>query len=91
MRRQTDATTASSSSTAALTPFPSVEHRVNTSTESWARDLRTVFDDARDRFSDISWESDSGERVWAHKGGLVSGRLLTAALVYVRAPSALKS
>lgn len=53
----------------ALTPFPTVEARVHESTELWARDLRSLFEHARDRFADVSWETDSGDRVWAHKGG----------------------
>jgi hypothetical protein len=40
------------------------------STEVWARDLRAVFEHAKERFGDVSWESeDGGERIWGHKGG----------------------
>lgn len=53
---------------AALTPFPTVEDRVQQSTELWTKDLRQLFEVARERFSDVSWETDIGERVWAHKG-----------------------
>lgn len=50
-------------------PIPSVERRVAESTEIWARDLRSLFGHARDRFGDVSWESEEGgERIWAHKG-----------------------
>lgn len=56
------------STSTALTPFPTIEDRVQQSTELWARDLRQLFEDARDRFSDVSWETDTGDRVWAHKG-----------------------
>lgn len=54
----------------ALTPFPTIEDRVTQSTELWARDLRRLFEDARQLFSDVSWETDIGDRVWAHKGAL---------------------
>lgn len=66
--RRTDGIAATTTTTG-LTPFPTVENRVNASTDLWANDLRTVFEEARDRFADISWESETGERVWAHKGG----------------------
>ncbi|CAK9782341.1 unnamed protein product [Cutaneotrichosporon oleaginosum] len=61
------------------TPFPDVDARVHQSIALWASDLRQLFDDARDRFPDVSWETDAGDRVWAHK-----------AIVYVRAPKAFK-
>ncbi|BEI95000.1 uncharacterized protein CcaverHIS019_0705810 [Cutaneotrichosporon cavernicola] len=60
-------------------PFPTIDDRVQQSIDLWARNLRTLFDDARERFSDVSWETDIGDRVWAHK-----------AIVYVRAPKAFK-
>lgn len=50
-------------------PIPSVERRVSESTEIWARDLRSLFEHARERFGDVTWESEEGgERIWAHKG-----------------------
>lgn len=64
MRRPPD----SASSASALTPFSSVEECVHQSTELWARDLRSLFEHAVDRFADVSWETDSGDRIWAHKG-----------------------
>lgn len=55
--------------------FPSVEDRVENSTEVWARELRSLFDHAKERFGDVSWESEGdgfsgqlGDRVWGHKG-----------------------
>lgn len=49
--------------------FPTVENRVEASTELWARDLRSLFDHAKERFGDVSWETDSGgDRIWGHKG-----------------------
>jgi hypothetical protein len=56
------------------TPFPHVDERVHQSIQLWARDLRTLFDEARDRFSDVSWETDAGDRVWAHKGAWASAQ-----------------
>ena len=39
------------------------------STEEWARDLRALFNAAKERFGDVSWESEEGgDRVWGHKG-----------------------
>jgi hypothetical protein len=47
----------------------SVERRVTESTEIWARDLRSLFEHAKERFGDVTWESEEGgERIWAHKG-----------------------
>jgi hypothetical protein len=52
-----------------LLPFDTVERRVELSTEEWARDLRALFEHAKERFGDVSWESDQeGDRVWGHKG-----------------------
>ena len=52
-----------------LARFPSVESRVEVSTEEWARDLRALFNAAKERFGDVSWESEEGgDRVWGHKG-----------------------
>jgi hypothetical protein len=49
--------------------FPSVEDRVEISTEGWAKDLRGLFHAAKERFGDVSWESEEGgDRVWGHKG-----------------------
>jgi len=46
-----------------------VESRVEVSTEEWARDLRALFNAAKERFGDVSWESEEGgDRVWGHKG-----------------------
>jgi hypothetical protein len=54
-----------------LDPIPSVEKRVSASTEIWARDLRSLFEHAKERFGDVTWESEEGgERIWAHKGRL---------------------
>jgi len=55
-----------------LPDFPSVEERVAESTEIWARDLRSLFEHAKERFGDVSWESEDdedGSRIWGHKGG----------------------
>ncbi len=63
-----------SKSTHLLPDFPSVEDRVAESTEIWARDLRALFEHAKERFGDVSWESENlGEegRVWGHKGGSI--------------------
>jgi len=57
-----------SGSAAALTPFATVEALVQRSTDLWARDLRSLFEHARDRFADVSWETDNSARIWAHKG-----------------------
>ncbi|EIW68712.1 hypothetical protein TREMEDRAFT_12167, partial [Tremella mesenterica DSM 1558] len=57
-----------------------VEDSVAVSTDIWARDLRALFEHAKDRFGDVSWESeDGGERIWGHK-----------AVIYARAPKAFK-
>jgi hypothetical protein len=49
--------------------FASVEDRVEQSTEIWARDMKSLFEHAKDRFGDVSWETDLGdERIWGHKG-----------------------
>lgn len=56
------------SSALALNQFPSVEDRVALSTNQWADDLRGIYNNARDRFSDVAWETDTGERIFAHKG-----------------------
>jgi hypothetical protein len=59
-----------SSTTSPSASFPTVEDGVAESTEVWARDLRAVFEHAKERFGDVSWESeDGGERIWGHKGG----------------------
>lgn len=53
----------------AFLPPETVERRVEISTEEWARDLRALFVHAKERFGDVSWESEEGqERVWGHKG-----------------------
>ena len=54
-----------------LPDFPSVEQCVAESTEIWARDLRSLFEHAKERFGDVSWESEGSEdvqRIWGHKG-----------------------
>jgi hypothetical protein len=53
-----------------ISDIPTVEERVSYSTEVWARELRALFEHAKDRFGDVSWESDEGHgaRVWGHKG-----------------------
>lgn len=49
--------------------IPTVERSVSDSTEIWARDLRSLFEHAKERFGDVTWESEEGgERIWAHKG-----------------------
>lgn len=59
---------ASSPSSSALAKTSAV------STESWQRDLKTLFDHAKERFPDVVWELtsdyDTGaqEDVWGHKG-----------------------
>jgi hypothetical protein len=51
--------------------FATVETAVSDSTELWARDLQALFEHARDRFGDVSWETELGsERIWGHKGEL---------------------
>jgi hypothetical protein len=72
--------------------IPSVENRVSASTEIWARDLRSLFEHAKERFGDVSWESEEGgERIWAHKGGSNSKTWIVetnvVAVIYARAPS----
>jgi hypothetical protein len=52
-----------------LSHVPTVERRVSDSTEIWARDLRSLFEHAKERFGDVTWESEEGgTRIWAHKG-----------------------
>ena len=60
-----------------LNPIPTVERRVSDSTEVWARDLRSLFEHAKERFGDVTWESEEGgSRIWAHKGrSLFVGRV----------------
>lgn len=69
---------------------------MSASTEIWARDLRSLFEHAKARFGDVSWESEEGgERIWAHKGELIAPCLhlrsskltLISAVIYARAPS----
>lgn len=49
--------------------FATVEAAVSDSTELWARDLKALFEHAKDRFGDVSWETElGGERIWGHKG-----------------------
>jgi hypothetical protein len=54
--------------------IPTVEQRVSESTEIWAKELRSLFDRAKDRFGDVSWESEetreyvANDRIWGHKG-----------------------
>lgn len=72
-------------------PFETVERRVEISTEEWARDLRSLFEHSKERFGDVSWESEGGEeRVWGHKGEfmpLECEEVLMVAIIYARAPS----
>lgn len=50
-------------------PFATIEKRVEHSTEIWARDLTALFGHAKERFGDVSWETESGgDRIWGHKG-----------------------
>ena len=72
--------------------IPSVEARVSESTEIWARDLRGLFEHAKERFGDVSWESEGdgdAERIWGHKGGDGIALMLAnkTAVIYARAPS----
>lgn len=62
---------------AAIAASPSSSALAKTSavsTESWQRDLKTLFDHAKERFPDVVWELtsdyDTGaqEDVWGHKG-----------------------
>lgn len=49
--------------------FATVEKRVEESTEIWARDLASLFGHAKERFGDVSWETQAGgDRIWGHKG-----------------------
>ncbi|KAF8320431.1 hypothetical protein DL93DRAFT_2052982 [Clavulina sp. PMI_390] len=66
----------------AAVPALSALSRANAaSTESWQRDLKSLFDHAKERFPDVVWDltsdydSDTQEDVWGHK-----------AIVYARAP-----
>jgi hypothetical protein len=52
-------------------PLSSVEERVQKSIDLWARDLRSLFEHARERFADVAWETESNGRIWAHKGELL--------------------
>jgi hypothetical protein len=70
-----------------LPDLPSVEYRVAQSTEIWARDLRALFEHAKDRFGDVTWESEGDGRIWGHKGALRQRVVLTTAVIYARAPS----
>ncbi|WVF70098.1 hypothetical protein IAT40_004886 [Kwoniella sp. CBS 6097] len=48
--------------------YPSVEERVRESAETWIRDLRNLYEHAKDRFGDVSWISEGNlERIWGHK------------------------
>lgn len=44
------------------------------STEAWQRDLKRLFDQAKERFPDVVWEltadyeGNPQEEVWGHKG-----------------------
>ncbi|WWC87196.1 uncharacterized protein L201_002082 [Kwoniella dendrophila CBS 6074] len=60
--------------------YPSVEESVSSSTEIWLKDLKELYENAKDRFGDVSWEKEgSSERIWSHK-----------AIIYSRAPKAFK-
>ena len=52
--------------------IPKVKESVRGSVEVWARDLRSLAAHAKERFGDVSWESEDGpedgEKVWGHKG-----------------------
>lgn len=60
------------------------------STESWQRDLKTLFDHAKERFPDVVWELtadyDTGaqEDVWGHKGGFLSSSRLIGCVQVLR-------
>lgn len=55
--------------------FASVEAAVSNSTELWARDLKALNEHAKDRFGDVSWETEyGGERIWGHKGASSFGQ-----------------
>lgn len=71
----TDHTSTSTRQLPTLSPIPTVERRVSDSTEIWARDLRSLFEHAKERFGDVTWESEEGgSRIWAHKGIVISTR-----------------
>jgi hypothetical protein len=56
--------------------FATVEVAVSNSTDLWARDLKALYEHARDRFGDVSWETELGvERIWGHKGAFMHGDL----------------
>ncbi|ORX34351.1 hypothetical protein BD324DRAFT_583444 [Kockovaella imperatae] len=63
--------------------IPCVEERVAESLSVWAKELRALFDHAKERFGDVTWENEddsSGRsRIWGHK-----------AVIYARAPKAFK-
>ncbi|OCF59112.1 hypothetical protein L486_03613 [Kwoniella mangroviensis CBS 10435] len=61
--------------------YPSVEERIADSTESWIKDLKSLFENAKDRFGDVCWESEdlSMKKIWGHKS-----------IIYSRAPKAFK-
>nr|XP_031861873.1 uncharacterized protein CI109_002702 [Kwoniella shandongensis]KAA5528945.1 hypothetical protein CI109_002702 [Kwoniella shandongensis] len=57
---------------------PTVEVSINRSIQVWATDLRSLYENAKDRFGDVSWvDSMGGDKIWGHK-----------AVVYARAPKA---
>lgn len=64
------------------------------STETWQRDLKTLFDHAKERFPDVVWDLTSDydgavqEDVWGHKGGLVFSALLLGEHVWPSLTSA---
>lgn len=51
------------------------------STETWQRDLKTLFDHAKERFPDVVWDlttdygSGTQEDVWGHKGEILFSRV----------------
>ncbi|WVQ97787.1 hypothetical protein IAU59_004901 [Kwoniella sp. CBS 9459] len=46
----------------------SVGDRVRESAQTWIRDLHELFENAQDRFGDVSWIAEgTSERIWGHK------------------------
>lgn len=71
-------------------PLIPLESRIQASFEVWTHDLKTLLDQAGDRFGDVSWELSSsrdtpsngddgptGERIWGHKGEFNIGKSAT--------------
>lgn len=87
---------------AAIGPSPSTSALAKTSvtsTEVWQRDLKTLFDNSKERFPDVVWELTSEydhdrrggvqEDVWGHKGVLLISSAFRRLVQLLHVPSAL--